>query len=101
MVCKQLKPLQNHADAISDIKLGAWWRICLSIITPVVLGYMMYDNLRQNLLKEYGDYPREFIFNFGWTVAIGVIVVATLMGIKRWKEDQLQLPVSSNQKEVS
>ena len=98
---KQLKPLQNHADAISDIKLGAWWRICLSIITPVVLGYMMYDNLRQNLLKEYGDYPREFIFNFGWTVAIGVIVVATLMGIKRWKEDQLQLPVSSNQKEVS
>ncbi|MGE6257544.1 sodium-dependent transporter [Heyndrickxia sporothermodurans] len=98
---KQLKPLQQHADAVSDIKLGAWWRICLSFITPVVLGYMMYDNLRQNLLNEYGGYPRELIFNYGWSVAIGVIIIATLFSMKNWKKEQLNIPVTSNQKEVS
>ncbi|WP_243290417.1 sodium-dependent transporter [Bacillus sp. FJAT-47783] len=80
---RELKNLQKHADDVSDIKLGAWWRICLSIITPVVLGYMMFDNLRTNLTSEYGDYPREFIFNFGWTVAIGAILIGVLFSMKK------------------
>lgn len=100
---KQLKPLQAHADAISDIRLGAWWRISLAVITPVVLGYMMFDNLRQNLVGDYGggDYPREFLFKYGWSVAIGVILVAALISIKRWSNEQLAIPEASDQKEVS
>ncbi|KIL42641.1 sodium-dependent transporter [Jeotgalibacillus soli] len=96
---KQLDPLQKHANSVSDIRLGLWWKVCLGIITPVVLGYTMYDNLRQNLTAEYGDYPREFIFNFGWSVAIGVILLATLFSVKKWSGNSVQS--SSNKKEVS
>ena len=42
---KELRNLQDHANSVSDMKLGAWWRVCLSIITPIVLGYMMFDNI--------------------------------------------------------
>jgi NSS family neurotransmitter:Na+ symporter len=94
---KELKNLQKHADDLSDIKLGAWWRICLSIITPVVLGYMMFDNLKSNLTSEYGDYPREFLFNWGWTVALGAIFVGVLFSIRRKDKG---VTASSN-KEVS
>ena len=96
---KQLKPLQSHANAVSDIRIGTWWRICLSVITPIVLGYMMFDNLRQNLLSEYEDYPRELIFNFGWSVAIGVMLLATLMTMKKWNKDQIEIPSTFDKKE--
>lgn len=80
---KELKNLQSHANSLSDIQVGTWWRVCLGVITPVVLGYMMIDNLRTNLTTEYGDYPREFLFNWGWTVAIGAIIVGVLFSMKR------------------
>jgi len=100
---KQLKPLQAHADSVSDIRLGAWWRISLSVITPVVLGYMMFDNLRQNLIGEYGDgaYPREFLFKYGWTIAIGAILVGVLFTLKPWKNHALEQPAFEDEKEVS
>ncbi|GAA0326776.1 sodium-dependent transporter [Bacillus carboniphilus] len=106
---KQLKPLQSYADAVSDIKLGAWWRICLGVVTPVVLGYMMHGLFKQNLVGTfgtengyYGNYPTEFIFNFGWSVAVGAIGVAILFThMKSWKKNTLDIPVSTNKKEVS
>ncbi|MDQ0162063.1 sodium-dependent transporter [Aeribacillus alveayuensis] len=82
-IVKELKSFQSHADAVSDIKLGLWWRICLAVITPAVLGYMMFDNLRTNLTSEYGDYPREFIFSSGWSVALGAILIGVLFSIKK------------------
>ncbi|MFC0270912.1 sodium-dependent transporter [Metabacillus herbersteinensis] len=84
---KELKNLQAHANGLSDIQLGAWWRICLGVITPVVLGYMMFDNLRTNLTSEYGEYPREFLFNWGWTIAFGALFVGILFSMKRSKTD--------------
>ncbi|WP_170008068.1 sodium-dependent transporter [Bacillus fonticola] len=102
---KQLTPLKNHADAVSDIKLGAWWKICLSIITPLMLGYMMYGLLKENLLGDYGGgaYSREFIFNYGWSVAIGAILVGVLLAqAKSWKKTSLEVPKSASaDKEVS
>ncbi|WP_273124973.1 sodium-dependent transporter [Metabacillus sp. HB246100] len=92
---KELKNLQSHANSMSDIQLGVWWRICLSVITPVVLGYMMFDNLRTNLTTEYEGYPREFIFTWGWTVAIGAILVGVLFTMKK-KANENSLSASSN-----
>ncbi|WP_243299169.1 sodium-dependent transporter [Bacillus litorisediminis] len=106
---KQLKPLQSHADAISDIKLGKWWSICLSVITPIVLAYMMYGLFKQNLVGtfenetgQYGGYTSEFIFNYGWSVAVGAIGVAVILAqFKSWSSGKLDIPVSSDNKEVS
>lgn len=99
---KQLKPLQSYADSVSDIRLGAWWRISLSVITPVVLGYMMFDNLRQNLVGDYGggDYPREFLFKYGWTVALGAMFFGILMSLKSWKGHDLNYESSVDEREV-
>lgn len=99
-ILKKLNPLKDHANAISDIRIGGWWKFCLAVITPIVLGYMMFDNLKTNLTSEYGDYPREFIFQYGWTVAIGAMVIGALLTIKSWNKNQIELPVS-NEKEVS
>ncbi|KKB44416.1 sodium-dependent transporter [Bacillus thermotolerans] len=99
-VFKQLDPLKSYADSVSDIKLGAWWKICLSIITPVVLGYMMFDNIRQNIAGPYGDYPQAFINTYGWTVAVGAIVLGFIFAyMKRWKSGMLEIPKAVKDKE--
>ncbi|MDL4839946.1 sodium-dependent transporter [Aquibacillus rhizosphaerae] len=84
---KSLKDLQAHADSVSDIKLGLWWRVCLGFITPVVLGYMMLQNLKTEVSRYYEDYPYEFLFNYGWVVAIGAMFAGALITIKKWPKN--------------
>lgn len=84
---KGLTGLQKHANEISDLRTGAWWKFCLSIITPLVLGYMMFDNIRQNLVKNYGDYPTGLILTAGVGVAVAVIIIAIFLSTKKWKSN--------------
>ncbi|WP_277678556.1 sodium-dependent transporter [Gracilibacillus dipsosauri] len=81
---RSLKDLQAHADSISDIKLGTWWKLSLGLITPIVLGYMMLQNLKLELQEAYSGYPIEYLFNFGWVVAIAAIFLGAILSIKKW-----------------
>ncbi|GAB7388805.1 sodium-dependent transporter [Bacillaceae bacterium] len=86
---RNLTQLQKHANDISDLRTGAWWKFCLGVITPIVLGYMMLDNLRKNLAENYGEYPDVFLLYSGWLVAIGVIVVGILFSMKKWDREMV------------
>jgi NSS family neurotransmitter:Na+ symporter len=46
---------------------------------------MMFDNIRQNLAKNYEDYPTSLIVIAGVVVAAVVILVAVLLSLKGWK----------------
>ncbi len=97
-IARQLKDLQDHANAISDIKIGLWWKICLGIITPIVLGYMMFDNLRTNIQENYEGYATWFVSVYGWGIAAAVIVIGIAFSFIRGKNINIP-PVES--KEVS
>lgn len=91
-VLRKLGTFKNHANEISDIRLGSWWTISLGFITPVVLGYMMYGLLKQNLTRSfdtdtgnYEGYPDAFINIGGWSVAIGALIIGILIGFMKWK----------------
>ncbi|WP_221566661.1 sodium-dependent transporter [Alkalihalobacillus sp. TS-13] len=91
---RKLSVFQTHANEISDIRLGGWWKICLGIITPVILGYMMFQLFKQNLMREfptdsgnYENYSDFFIFYSGWLVAIGAVVVGILFSLKKWNKN--------------
>jgi len=93
-IVRKIKELREHADSISDIKLGAWWTISLGFITPIVLGYMLFDLLRTNILKlfdndtgNYGNFPDSFVLYSGWFVAIGALVVAIIFASMKWRRD--------------
>lgn len=96
-ILKEVKNLRDHANEISDIKLGAWWTVSLSVITPIVLGYMMFGLLKQNLLKEfdtatgnYEGYADAFILWSGWAVAVGALVIGIIMAATKWKNPSLE-----------
>lgn len=88
---RKVDGLQQHANAISDIRLGGWWKFCLGIITPVVLGYMMFGLLRLNLLQQfesetgnYEGYSNAFTLAGGVSVAAGALIVGILFSIGSW-----------------
>ncbi|MBC5638221.1 sodium-dependent transporter [Ornithinibacillus sp. BX22] len=96
-ILRQLKGIKEHANDISDIKLGSWWTISLTIITPLVLGFMMVRLLKQNLLREfdtptgnYEGYSNAFILWGGWAVAIGALVIGIILAITKWKKPSVE-----------
>src|SRR5699024_1599147 len=89
---RKLKTFKDHANEISDIQVGSWWTISLGLITPIVLGYMLFDLLRTNLIGlfdtdngNYEGYPSTLIFYGGWLVALGVILIGILLAFTNWK----------------
>ncbi|AOV06976.1 sodium-dependent transporter [Sporosarcina ureilytica] len=94
---RKLGVFENHANAISDIRIGAWWQICLKFITPLVLGYMMFGLFRTNLSKlhetdngNYEGYSDTFILFGGWSVALGALVLAVLFTLSKWKPNTIE-----------
>ncbi|SDC45863.1 neurotransmitter:Na+ symporter, NSS family [Pelagirhabdus alkalitolerans] len=85
---REVNQLQTHANSVSDIRLGAWWKFSLRVITPLVLGYMMILNLRTDMTTDYAGYPSEYLFNFGWMVAFAAIAFGAFMAMKRWPSDE-------------
>ncbi|GAA0428748.1 sodium-dependent transporter [Lentibacillus halophilus] len=91
-ILRKLGDFRKHADAISDIKLGVWWTFSLSVITPIVLGYTMFDLFKTNLLKEfdtetgnYENYPDFFVTYNGWFIAGGAIMVGIILALIKWR----------------
>ncbi|MBE4907400.1 sodium-dependent transporter [Bacillus luteolus] len=95
---KEVDSLKEHANSMSDIMLGAWWKICLGFVTPIVLGYMMFDNIRTNIAENYEGYPTSFLLYTGWSVAIGAILVGVIFSLVKWEKGKLAVPTD---KEVS
>lgn len=93
---RKLGVFEKHANAVSDIQLGAWWKICLGGVTPIVLGYMMFGLLRTNLMRlhdeatgNYEGYSDTFILFGGWSVALFALVMGILMTFSKWRNNPL------------
>ena len=94
---KKLDIFEKHANAVSDIQLGAWWKICLGVVTPIVLGYMMFGLLRTNLMGlhdtdngNYEGYSNTFILFGGWSVALFALVMGILMTFSKWQKNSIE-----------
>jgi NSS family neurotransmitter:Na+ symporter len=75
----RLESIREHVNLTSEFRIGTWWNFCLKVITPAVLGYMGVANLLGDISENYGDYPAAALILFGWSVVVGIIVVAYLL----------------------
>lgn len=72
---RKLPMPQQHTNRTSVVRLGLWWQLPLGLVTPVVLGFMIWDSLRDELTENYADYPTGLLLSAGWGVAIAAIVL--------------------------
>lgn len=97
-VLRKADTLKGHANAISDIPLGGWWKFSLGVITPIVLGYMMFGLLRLNILQQHTDGEGNIIGNYegysdmftltgGVAVAAAALILGILLSLGKWHKD--------------
>ena len=103
---RKLGDFKSHANGISDIRLGSWWTISLSIITPIVMGYMMIGLFSENLLRKfptdtgnYENYSNTFITFGGWAVAAAALLIGVLMSFSKWRTTDEEEDVEPKEEE--
>lgn len=94
LVCWILKPdfLAEHANLTSDFKVGTFWKLCVSFLTPVILFIILAMNISQAFApagENYGGYTFTELFVFGWLM-MGILIILSLiiqnLSSKRTKE---------------
>lgn len=82
---------RDHANAISFIRLGAWWKISLLVITPVLLGGMTLYDLYTEVTSRYGDYPLSGLLAVGWgAVALSLVAALVLSQLRKGHEMKIE-----------
>ncbi|NLU67727.1 sodium-dependent transporter [Streptomyces sp. HNM0574] len=87
MLRGRLKAQQDDINATSAVPMGFLWRICLSVVTPVMLGWMLFDSLRGEFAENYGGYPDSFVAWAGWAVAGGALAIGILLSLIPWRRE--------------
>jgi neurotransmitter:Na+ symporter, NSS family len=85
-VLRRTAELRAHADLVSDIALGRWWTLALVAVTPLLLGAVTLDNLRQELAAPYEGLPTSFLAVFGWGVALLAVAIGIAFTSRPWRE---------------
>src|SRR5699024_1814025 len=90
--------IKKHANEVSDMRLGWWWNISVGGITPIILGFMLYQLFRDNLLRNfdgegnttgnYEGYSDPFVLYSGWFVAGGALVLGIILSLISWKKSK-------------
>jgi NSS family neurotransmitter:Na+ symporter len=82
-VTRQLPSLQQHVNERSYLRLGRWWIVCLTVVTPIILAVVTAFNLYTELTEPYGGYPWSGLLIFGFGAAILAVVMGfVLQGVR-------------------
>ncbi len=82
---RKLPQQRDHLNAVSSFKLGWVWMACVGVITPIVLAYMLIDQIRDVIDNGYGGYGGGLVAGFGWALQIALIVIGVVLGFTGWR----------------
>lgn len=92
-VLSALPVLADHLNHNGSIHIGGWWRLLISVIAPVGLGYVLVRALVEDLATPYGGYPQWMLLIFGWGMAAAAVVLGFAATRVRWRpETSLEPP---------
>jgi NSS family neurotransmitter:Na+ symporter len=88
---KQLENMQSHINNVSDVYIGAWWKICVKYVTPIMLLVMLVQNLMQKFMLEYEGYPMLGNLTIGWGIFFTTLLLGIIASRMQWKSNTEQL----------
>lgn len=81
--------IAQHSNAISALRLGWLWQACVFVITPAVLAYFLFEEIRSLIEKPYEGYNPTTIFLYGWLVLILIAVGAVLWTLVPFRGNEI------------
>jgi neurotransmitter:Na+ symporter, NSS family len=80
----KLPALQEHLNRRSSFRIGTIWKLLVGVLAPVVLGYLLVNELISKISEPYSGYPGWFLAIFGWGMAIALIVGGVILSFVPW-----------------
>lgn len=78
-IARQIQPLRAHINQYAYLRVGNWWVVALTVITPILLGVVTVFNLYEEFRTRYEDYPLSGLLVVGWGVVLLALLVAFVM----------------------
>jgi neurotransmitter:Na+ symporter, NSS family len=72
--------LRDDANRTSTFKIGYLWVACLGVVTPLILGWMLFIEFIPELIRNEAEVPTSTLV-YGWSIAIGALLFGLVMGI--------------------
>lgn len=81
---RKLPSFRDHLNEISTFKVGVTWQVMLSVVTPLILGFMFISEIITRIKEGYGDMPTSYVLTYGWGIAIAAVVAAIILTLIPW-----------------
>ncbi|MEE1621244.1 sodium-dependent transporter [Zafaria sp. J156] len=83
-VLRKLPMLSGHLNRISSVKMRTTWMVLVAGVVPVVLAYILVNEIIAKVSEPYAGYPAWMLNTFGWGMSIGLVVLAVLLTLIPW-----------------
>lgn len=80
------KLLTDAINEGAEIRVGAWWLVCIRVLTPGILIWLLVVNLGKEFTKAYEGYPQWALITGGWAVIAGAFVLSIVLMFARGQE---------------
>ena len=88
-ILRKLPLLQRHVDRVSSLQFGRLWLVLVGIVVPVVLGYILINEVITKVSEPYGGYPVGMLGIFGWGMSALLVIVAAALAYTPWKRSTI------------
>lgn len=91
---RALPELAEHMNLNGSLRLGRTWYVFIGGVAPLVLAFVLINQLIADITTPYEGYPTWMLVGLGWGVVVAVVLVAVLASLVRWRpETSLNVPV--------
>ncbi|SOC46677.1 neurotransmitter:Na+ symporter, NSS family [Blastococcus aggregatus] len=84
-VLRSLTDLSGHLNVHGRPRIGAGWRVLVSLVAPVGLALVLGFALKDDLEAAYEGYPDWLLLVFGWGLVVVLPVVGFLVARLPWR----------------
>lgn len=86
-VLRRGQELRYHLNSVSTFKVGRVWIALVSVLAPVVLGYMLISRIVTLTIDGYGGMPGWYLVVVGWGAILAIVLGAAVLTGLRWRSD--------------
>ena len=81
------RKLRNHANTVSEIRIGVWWEYLIRYINPIILAVLIIWAAWQKIFTPDWDYSTLAIFAGGVSLTVIAIILSFIITRIKTKEE--------------
>jgi len=79
--------LSGHLSVLSTFKVGRGWLFFVSVLGPVVLGYMLVATIVGLVSEPFSGYNPGYLLVVGWGSILVMVLGSILLTVSPWRHD--------------